>query len=187
MKDVFLPLDQLMDAVKLKWDRYFIHYSIDDQLEMAHEVQKKGFLAGELFKTRMDAFIDNLSDYKKTGEVLFGFLMILIFLRIMAKGFPERIQGFFMKTDPCIDLYAGLLKILERYHLHKNPHQTPFEFLKESSDFLRQVGPPFYDGAKWITDLYYRLRFGGEEISAEDQIRVGEVLEMLKRYSPSLR
>ncbi len=187
MKEVFLPLDQLMDAVKLKWDRYFIHYSIQDQLEMAHEVQKKGILAGELFKTRMDALIDGLSGFKKTGEVLFGFLMILIFLRIMAKGLPERIQGYFRKTDPCMDLYAGLLKILEHYHLHKNPHQTPFEFLRESSDFLRQVGPPFYDGAKWITDLYYRLRFGGEEMSAEDQIKVGEVLEILKRYSPTLR
>ncbi len=186
IKRNFLPLEQFMDALKMKWDRYVIHYSMKDQLEMAGEVQKKGTLTGEFLKNETRGFIKGLSRIKKHAKLVFGFFSaaLLVGLTLKLFLFLRKRPNHRVLQKEVISFYPGLLRILSRYRLHKSPYQTPYEFLRESSDALCRIGNPFFHGAEWLTHLYYKISFGGEMPSEEEKTKVKEILQNLREYVP---
>lgn len=153
---------------------------------MAGEVQKKGTLTGEFLKNETEAFVKGLARFKKHAKLTFGFFSVALLIGITLKLFLFLRKRFNHRADQkeMISFYPGLLRILSRHRLHKSPYQTPYEFLRESSDTLCRIGNPFFHGAEWLTHLYYRISFGGATPSEEEKTKTKEILQNLREYVP---
>ena len=183
IKKALLPVEQFIDALRMKWDRYVVNYSMKDQMELAGEVQKKGILTGEFLKNEIETFVKGLARYKSPAKITLILVSLALFVGVMIKISPLMVRHLRRKSrETPVTFYSGLLKILSCDRLDKRSTQTPYEFLKEISNPLRAMGGSFYPGAEWLTGLYYRVRFGGETISEAEKLRAEEILsDFLKR------
>ncbi|MFI5304493.1 MAG: DUF3488 and DUF4129 domain-containing transglutaminase family protein [Nitrospiria bacterium] len=190
LKKSLFPLDQFMDSIKLKWDRYVIHYSFRDQIEIVNVIQKKGFLSGAYLNDKLNSVIDRVPQYGKKSLPFLFFILGLVLLWMGLKRFYPTWIGNAHPTrreDDSVAFYLGLLQILSRYHLKKRPQQTPEEFLRASMETLLQIGVPFQSGAEWLTHLYYKSRFGEENLTKEEKTKSEELLKVLGEFSNSHR
>ncbi|MHB8481924.1 MAG: transglutaminase TgpA family protein [Nitrospiria bacterium] len=186
IRKTLLPFEQFMDALRMKWDRYVVNYSMKDQIELAGEVQKKGALTGEFLKNETETFIKRLARIKRTVRITLIAASLILLAAVTIKLFLFLNKKFNRESyqKEMTGFYSGLLHILSRYRLYKSPYQTPYEFLTESSAVLYQIGNPFYPGTEWLTHLYYRVSFGGETLSEEEKTKTKEILQNLKEYTP---
>jgi len=76
--------------------------------------------------------------------------------------------------------YEQMLAIMRRKGLRRSPHQTPREFADAVAAYLAQADDGAERAAHLLTDLYYRARFGGYELNADEQSQVREALCRLK-------
>ncbi|MBI3595354.1 MAG: DUF3488 domain-containing protein [Nitrospirae bacterium] len=190
LKKSLFPVDQMFDALRLKWDRYVVHYSIQDQMEVGTVLQKKGtFYAGYL-KEKIHRLSENPSRYQKSAAVLILIISgaVLIYFGIK-KLYPNGFGRPFAEKEEneAVTYYLKLLQILSRYHLNKKPQQTPHEFLAESEETLHLIGDPFYPGAERLTELYYQNRFGEKDLSQEERKRSEDLLKTLREFSTPSR
>jgi protein-glutamine gamma-glutamyltransferase len=71
--------------------------------------------------------------------------------------------------------YDNLILLLGRHQIVRQPHLTPLEFV-ESLLFLPS---DMYRTILRLTRLFYRVRFGGDELSAGQRKRLDTVLMRL--------
>jgi transglutaminase-like putative cysteine protease len=74
-----------------------------------------------------------------------------------------------------VEFYQALLRILARLGFRRRPAQTPMEFAHQ----VQAVAPEALDPVPWITEAYYRTRFGRHEPDADLQVRIREALVRL--------
>jgi len=88
-------------------------------------------------------------------------------------AFPVWRGVFWFRKDrrrPAILFYQQMLAILSRRGVVKSPDQTPIEFADlQDSPLVRQ-----------ITDIYNRVRFGGETLDFAELRRVSRMLSELR-------
>jgi hypothetical protein len=87
---------------------------------------------------------------------------------------PNWRGAFWLRHDsrrPAILFYQQMLSILSRRGVMKRPDQTPIEFAEMQGSIL----------VRDITDIYNRVRFGGDTLDEREARRVGRLLSELKR------
>jgi transglutaminase-like putative cysteine protease len=94
--------------------------------------------------------------------------------------FPIWRHAFWLRQDrrrSAILFYQQMLSILSRRGAKKRPDQTPVEFAdSQDSSLVRE-----------ITDVYNRVRFGGETLDENEARNVGRLLAELKRSTKKKR
>jgi hypothetical protein len=78
--------------------------------------------------------------------------------------------------------YDRLTQSLEQRGVRRRPHQTPREFSR-SVAFLP---PDTYDTVGRLTELFYRVRYGGREISPSQQRRLLRAVDALRMGGPGM-
>jgi protein-glutamine gamma-glutamyltransferase len=176
----------LIDSIRLKWDRFVIHYSFYDQMSVAQSVRNQG----ETFR----AYVSNLSAMLKgwlapeqnAGAVpssqipwrVLGsiFLCVVCVIFIGACLRRRRANAAFLNSDlASIRLYERMLSVLAARGVRKRATATALEFSAQVSQECQAVGPLVQE----LTSLYYRGRFGHQSLSHDDLQQAGQLLTQL--------
>jgi hypothetical protein len=74
-----------------------------------------------------------------------------------------------------LGFYDDLLRLLDRHHIRQPAHATPMEFSRSLS-FLPADA---YDTIHRLTELFYKVRYGGTELPIARRRRLSNVLVRL--------
>jgi protein-glutamine gamma-glutamyltransferase len=173
----------LIDSIRLKWDRFVIHYSFYDQMTVAQGVRNQG--------ERVRAYIGNIMDTLKNwnasrrepgtmrislspwisfGAILFCMICLLL-IGVLLK--TRTAKTAFQKQDmAAVHLYERMLAALAARGVSKQPGTTPLEFSARVCREYHAAGPLVQE----LTALYYRVRFGHELLSQYDLQQAEELL-----------
>jgi len=189
---VWLNIDKIVDAIRLRWDRYVVQYSFRDQMAVAKSLRDRSETVRSTVSdfvstvtrglTSARARLDGLA--RAGGWVLeiglaAGALVIGTLLAVILRGRGRRQQLLDPRTPRQVaasQLYSRMLRILEARGLRKSPGATPLEF-------ARQVAREWRDSAPFVrplTDLYCQVRFGQASLSADETQKVHDLLARLR-------
>ena len=98
--------------------------------------------------------------------------------RIGLDGLPQSEQ---LRLARQLGFYDDLIRLLEQRHIVRPKHLTPQEF----SDTLSFLPAEVYDAVRRLTQLFYRIRFGGAELTQGRRELLGVVIQRLDRTMPS--
>ena len=125
--------------------------------------------------------------------------VIVIFALRLARQYRWRFEhpisrkwlGQKMRRTPSWSLFQRLTKALGQMGLHRQPHQTPLEFVQASQIWLDQqqfvaaAGP---SSLEKLVDAFYAFRFGSEvELSPEDLKSLDASVRSLEVFSAGKR
>lgn len=178
---LFAQMASLVDSMRLTWDRFIIHYSVRDQIAVVQDIRSQTEylhhqLAEALQAVRTWA-IGAPMGWTRAPLLLFVVLMLATTAGLIALRCRSRVSAH-PPTPELIaaGLYRRVLDALNRHGLSKPVGVTPREFSRmiadERSDLREFLDP--------LTDLYYRLRYGGESLSREEHQQIDMLLTKLQ-------
>jgi transglutaminase-like putative cysteine protease len=97
--------------------------------------------------------------------------------RIGLDALPEREQ---IRLARQLGFYDDLIQLLERRQIIRPKHLTPQEF----SETLSFLPSEVFDAVRRLTQLFYRIRFGGAELTPARRHWLGVVIDRLDRTMP---
>lgn len=156
-------LSLYLDLMKLKWNRYIIHFSFSDQrrLALGLEARTRGLFdrlkSFDLSKTKLDF---RFKSFILISAFVASSILILI-------GFLRRSKKEASKTPV---FYLEMLKALKKNGLSKKGSETPLEFAE-------RVGMP---EVALITDAFNLQRYGGKQLSNNEMDGVRKAVEALR-------
>jgi protein-glutamine gamma-glutamyltransferase len=92
--------------------------------------------------------------------------------RIGLDALPDREK---LRLARQLGFYDDLLRLLERRRIHRPPHLTPREF----GDSLTFLPTDVFATVRRLTSIFYRIRFGGQELDPGQQQRLRSAIERL--------
>lgn len=182
---LFKQMGGLIDSLRLKWDRFVIHYSFYDQMTVAQGLRNQGaslrthfssvlgMLNGWLAPQREAEAVRTLHPWPAAGFVFLCVACVLL-LRILLKRRGVK-AAFFNRNLPSIRLYERMLVVLAARGMRKSSAATPLEFCAQVCHECHAAGP----FVRELTALYYRGRFGQESLSLYDLQEAEQLLTKL--------
>jgi transglutaminase-like putative cysteine protease len=76
-----------------------------------------------------------------------------------------------------LGFYDALLRLLARHRIICPPHLTPMEFSETVSFLPAEI----FNAVRRLTDIFYRIRYGGAELSAVQQRRLRSVIGRIEQ------
>ena len=188
------PLSRLAESVWLQWDRLFVRYSVKDQLAVVHGVREGSDVLRERTSRWVSSFTAPISQALSrlihkvrtfhsgmwglvTGMIVVGLSLLLLMLR-------DRI-GFWAATYllptshpqiAIVQLYARMLRIVERHGVSKPPAATASEFARLVEQEWQSAGPTVAE----VTAIYHQGRFSRTPLTPGDLSRATEQLGRLQ-------
>ncbi len=184
---------RFFDSLRLQWDRLIVQYSAHDQLAVMRSVKdgtesvrarmSEAWTAlTEPLLARLAGLIDIL-----TRSNTFGLLALLGLLLVGWGGFRaatslrrwiRREPGRSRSPDEIAaqQFYTQALRELRAHGFIKPDSATPREFFANVAAAWQEAAPCLLP----LTDLYYRVRFGGERVSANDVQVADDLLARLR-------
>ena len=170
-----------VDWMRLKWDRYILHYSLRDQFALlegtGRQVGRFSEGIGEWI-----ALVKQLIERIPAEALLLGGVataaMIALFRRRWS-GAGIGLRGKSSKQGATV-IYQRMLRLLARRGFKKRADQTPLEFLEA----IRGEGWAI-DAVRILTELYYEARFGGRAFTSDDVKRAEQLFSEIKSHDRS--
>jgi len=171
-----------LDYLRFRWDRYIVGYSLRDQLGAA------GWLSDAYsdLRTRVREAMSSMKSGVPSGGpagllrgvrgtalaavvvVLFAALFLAVW-RIARRRSARSLEGR-------VGFYDEMSRLLRRKGYERPAGKTPREFARSLP-----AGPEMLnDKAGYITEQYYRVRFGGIKLDGTEKERVNRTLDELK-------
>lgn len=183
---------RVMDSVRLQWDRLFVHFSANDQLTVVQGIRE----GGEAVRTKFSESLNSLS--ARSAATLRRFMysftssaipetVLLIILAFIAVYARRRLLRSSQNTSAATDrlsvhqrtvvtLYTTMLHYLAKRGIGKPASATPMELLRH----VREEWAEAWPCADALTQLYTRVRFGHEPLTAEDHRAAENLLRRLR-------
>ncbi len=175
------------DALRMRWNRYVIDYSLSDQAVFAMNLGRRSaaFRRGlgatwDAWSFRMSLRLRRL--WREYGSGL-AFLLALVAAAgtiLLRRAGDRGVAGaWFLRTrlrQSGVPFYERTLRLLRRRGHSKPPAATAREFATGLPD-RRELKAPVEE----LTALYERVRFGGERLTAAEERRVAALLQELAR------
>jgi hypothetical protein len=195
MEQVSSPLlkqvGELIDSIRLKWDRFVIHYSFYDQITVAQGLRNQGEALRALLSnliTRAKSWVARGQDagavprsetpWRALGPV-FLCLACVAFIGMYLRR--QRSKAALLNSDlESVRLYQQMLAVLAARGMKKPSAATPLEFSVCVCRECQAVGPLVQE----LTTLYYRGRFGHESLSHEELQQAEQLLTQLASVPP---
>ncbi|HYL81649.1 MAG TPA: DUF3488 and transglutaminase-like domain-containing protein [Candidatus Acidoferrum sp.] len=172
------------DALRMRWNRYVIDYSLGDQALIALSLRSQSRVfrrsmgqALEIWSFQIGRSLRRLwRNYGHLAGVLLALLAAstVLFRRAGKRGvgldwFPWR-----RATRTSVMFYERMIRLLARRGYARPPAATAREFATLFVD-----RPHFHAPVAELTALYERIRFGGEALNATEQSRAAALLRQL--------
>ncbi len=173
--------DTLLYYAKMHWNLHVIGYTREQQQAFARDV---GTAAGALAQdatSALRAIWPGLPDLGFMQVVLMvvsvTFAGVCLYL---AAGWLDRALKRRRPAVRTLRFYEELLTLMRRKGLRRPLHRTPREFARDAADWLAPGDEQVEQAVNLVTDLYYRARFGGYDLDADEEARLREALRLLK-------
>ena len=194
----------LMDYLEYTWANNVVAYDRDDQGNLIKNTEAKltniGIRGTQVASDSKTWMKDSFSNWLRTWFTESNFfivsskiLSLLIYLAFFAMF--GAVGGFFwqkwklrqrarriglenlpasaqMRLARQLGFYDDLMKLLERYSITRPRHLTPLEF----SDSITFLPNEAYDAVRRLTQIFYRIRYGGHQISYTQRQRLNRVI-----------
>jgi protein-glutamine gamma-glutamyltransferase len=176
---------QYLDALRMRWNRYVVDYSVGDQALVAMELRRQS----AAFRGRLALLWDIWSfkirrtlrtvwrdyGYVAAGLVALVAALVLLFRRVPPgeMGPTWLVRARFGQTPAAF--YARMLRLLARRGNLRAPGATAREFVASLSGRPQIHGP-----AAELTTFYERVRFGGDALTASEGQRATTLLGQIK-------
>ena len=189
-------LRQLLDLLEIRWYSYIIGYEEYQALVYKTAERVSSTLNRRIFggKLRIGRFLIGSrwltpggTSWKESLITVAGLLVlaalglfVLFFRWAIIKPFITILQFFKSHTTvylsyPQVKFYRQLLLVLSRKGFKREPILTPMEFARQ---IIFQGGEPFRPVGE-ITEVFYRVRFGGKSLKREEVRRIKGLLRYL--------
>ncbi|TDI42427.1 MAG: DUF3488 domain-containing protein [Acidobacteria bacterium] len=153
-------LSQGIDSLRMLWDMYVVAFDVERQRGVLGNVMRVGVAAARA--------VALVARYKTAIGGVFLLLLVIWLLRhtSLARRFRLRVPFWPWRTklaggEPPVRFYAKLLGLLAQLGIEKPLGETAFEFARQLEGSL--------PGITEVTLIYYRVRFGDDVLSREDQ------------------
>jgi transglutaminase-like putative cysteine protease len=174
-----------LDALRMRWNRYVVDYTVTDQAAVALRVREQVRAAGdpvrwaEWSRAAHRALAGAGPGIGLAGVLLAGSVAALRLLRRRAAvgGLWRRLGRRGPAAAPA-RFYARMLRLLARRGHPRPPTLTPREFAAGLEDHPVLHGP-----VRELTELYERVRFGGERLTPAEEGRAADLLRRLASRS----
>lgn len=174
----------VLDYLRYRWDRYIVYYNIKDQMQAA------GFMMDAYYSVK--GFVSELTALAREGvpdmeggragtitlkvlAVWAGGLLAAAAL-IYALWLYLRGRGA-LGGAAAVWFYANMVNALRRKGYARRPGITPMEFARSLPS---GEGQPGVD-AVYVTELYYRVRYGGAALGPDELDGIRDAVERIKR------
>lgn len=156
-----------IDSLKWKWNRYIINYSFRDQISFAKAIEGKG--RSLMSNLKWNVISNQLSISAARNKNLFIAIAVLIISALIFTAIIWRPKKE-TRQPKAPSFYKNMLNILAKKGMIKKTGATAMEFAKDVN--IEEV--------KFITDIYYYVRFGGHRLTEKEQDKVLNSLKSLK-------
>ena len=187
------PLSQLVESVRLQWDRLFVRYSGKDQLAVVHGVRE----GSDALRERVSGWVSLLSapvsqvlsrlTYMArtfdlgipglvTGVIVVGLALLLLMLRDRIGLWATTHLPTSHQQLAIVQLYARMVRTVERYGVNKPPTATASEFARLVEREWKAAGPMVAD----VIALYHQGRFSRTPLTPDELSRAAEQVGRLQ-------
>ncbi len=187
----------VMDSLRLKWDRLFVHYSASDQFAVVQGIRE----SGEVVRAKMS---ESLTAMLGQGSTMLGRFMkaltpagipqtaiflimaigasyvVMLMLRQLGNG-AARQDLYSANQRVVIILYSTMVDCFAQHGIVKPASATPLEFLRH----VREQWSEAWPSADALTHLYTRVRFGHAPLTAEELSAAESLLHRLRTLGRS--
>ena len=191
----------LLDYMEYTWQRAVIAYNSDNRDNLIQSVDAKlntGSAKGSslLARVREMLRLDMIGDTVASNVVgpIVGLLVAVLLgtvgyfaldrlkmrrraARIGLNDLPADAQARLVRQ---LAFYDGLVQLLARHRITRPPHLTPLEFSRS----LSFLPPQAYEVVGRLTEVFYRIRFGGADVDDGRQRRLVGVVGRLEGLMP---
>ena len=151
------PMSRVLDLLQWNWQRYILRYSMKDQARLFTRLKWTGEEALKSFQRLATLDSGKVKKFIIDSQEVFLIPTAIGILLILAWRNDFRWRCFASPHSPFpVQLYLKMLRKLEALGIHKQPHWTHREFLKQ----LPLLPEDKRDSVQKITDIYERSRFG---------------------------
>ena len=177
---ILSELNHFLDSINFTWNRYFISYTIRDQISAVRTAGREGYLWMEKVEALLTTVVDQLkSTAASIGKLGAGLILVLLpvvlILVLRFGSFPTHWIKLLKKKGEqdrksTTEFYTRLLEILKNRGLVKRDSITPLEFCKQlKEEWL--AGP-----VTGLTIFYYRVRFGNLALTQGETDQIEKTL-----------
>ena len=181
------------ESFRLQWDRLFVRYSGKDQLAVVHGVREGSDALRERVSGWVSALsvpighvLNRLARMSRivqprvleliTGMVVVGLALLLLMLRDRIGLWASMHLSIAPSQHAIVQLYARMLRTLEKKGMAKLPAVTAAEFSRQVERKWEAAGPVVAD----VTALYYQGRFSRIPLLPEELSRAVEQVGRLQ-------
>lgn len=191
----------LWDYIQYKWASTVVAYDDQNRRDLLEDisagVQRTSSWGSDTLQSLQSLFMQPDQLYKYSTRILGGAIIFFILLGFVAVGgfltekyrLRQRAERIGLNALPDSDqlrlarqlaFYDQLLQVLQRHNISRPRSLTPREFA-QSLTFLPATA---YEHVRRLTSIFYRVRFGQQNLPAAQQRRllnaVSELSEMLQ-------
>lgn len=161
--------------IRLKWDRYIINFTFQDQVNAAKEARRRTELGRETIIKAISALS------AKVGRLWLPFLISVLSISmiyyLLTRRWPGRYRSSLSGENVNVPFYQEMLKILAKRGIIKTGNMTPREFAEHA---LEELGGS-YRNVLEITKSFEMVRYGGITLSRKEREEINMVLEGLRK------
>lgn len=186
-------LKHFFNFLEFKWAEHVVAYDNDTRANLIEHVESGMSSTATRTSDRFGAFRQWITDAATVlsigSQILAGLVVLAIvaavgavgyFLferwllrrraaRIGLEGLPEADQ---LRLARQLKFYADLMTVLERRNITRPRHLTPLEFAESLTFLPTEV----YEAVHQLTRLFYTIRFGRNDLAAEEHRRLATLV-----------
>ncbi len=183
---VFGTLGQLVDALRYRWNRYFVDYSFSDQARLTLNAGSRGKEIGGAFYSEVKKLARTVTRNIPLSTVVTVILLAAVVFGVWWLKSRVRIPGRKKPARPSKSgnemrkIYLKTLKRMHRRGLGREPSQTPAEHarwvVENADERLRDI--------EQIAETFSKCRYGEEPPTAEE---IRHAKESYRRLNSALK
>jgi len=179
-------LTDRVDALRYRWDRFVVDYSLLDQIRAFQRVQSRSFQVSNRLLHLPGRVALVLRAWLGLRRLPFfpilaaaAALLLLYWARARFRSRPAGKSPLSRSREvqAALALYRRLLRLLKRLKLKRGETETALEFADRAAARLPAAQGPVLA----VTELYHRVRFGERPMAPSERARAEAALRQLKK------
>lgn len=171
-----------IDYLKFRWDRYIVYYNLKDQLAAAGWLSDAYAEAKAVGRDMFRAMREGLPSGKgarATGAPRNIAALAGLIVLVVAAGYAAWRYAGGRRTAgrvAAVWFYARMEKALKKKGYERKPGTTPMEFARALPAGAQRLD----ESAFYVTEMYYRVRYGGGMLDGAEQDRLKRAVESME-------
>ena len=172
---VISSVSKYIGYMRLKWDRYIVNFTLQDQVNAAKEARRRTESGRESLLKVIAALREGI------GKIWIALLILVaaasFLYLILSRKWRIGGKGPLLRKKGTVPFYQEMLKILARKGIVRPEGMTPREFAKLAFEKKGDV----YTGVIEVTEAFETIRYGGFTLAPGKMDSINRILEGLRK------